>query len=79
LYITFSIDDLFLHLLFRRVFIRNNVVIKVFTEGDISSRIVKTENEIDSLLLKQKDLRSKDDILPRVIIDSNNLRKILEL
>jgi hypothetical protein len=62
-----------------RVFIRNNVVVEVFAEGDISARIVKISKEIDSLLLQQKNIQSKADILPRVIIDSNNVRKIVEL
>lgn len=61
-----------------RLFIRNNIVVEVFAEGAMLSRIVKTSSEIDSLLIQQNSVLSIEDIKPRVVIDSNNVRKILE-
>jgi len=60
-----------------RLFIRNNIVVEVLAEGTMLSGIVKISSEIDSLLIQQKSLNSIEEIMPKVVIDSNSVRKIL--
>jgi hypothetical protein len=61
-----------------RIFIRNNIVVKIHAEGKMTSRSMDIAREIDALLLAQNRVESFNKLTPRINKDSGNILKIVE-
>jgi len=61
-----------------RIFIRNNIVVKIHAEGEMKSLVKDIVKEIDTLLLAQETVESYDMVKPRIIITSDNKKEIVK-
>ncbi len=56
-----------------RLFIRNNIIVKIYAEGELISRIASIAKAIDAILLSQEIVQSYDDITPRIQKNGDNV------
>lgn len=56
-----------------RLFIRNNIIVKIYAEGKLIPRIEKIATTIDSLLLNQQIAQSYEDATPKIKKDGDNI------
>lgn len=61
-----------------RIFIRNNIVVKIHAEGDFIKRVKDIAKEIDLLFLAQKTLQAYNKVKPFIEKDSNGYQRIVE-
>lgn len=61
-----------------RIFIRNNIVVKIHAEGKMSTLVESIAKEIDKLILSQDIVDSYDKFKPRIVKDNNDKKIIIE-
>jgi hypothetical protein len=60
------------------VFIRDNIVVNIYSEGDFIKKNLRIAKEIDSLLLSQSTSQSRNEVKPLLKKDDNGKISIIE-
>lgn len=61
-----------------RIFIRNNIVVDIYAEGALKTKVFEIAKEIDEILLKHKTFYLEGKATPYITIDSNGRKMIIE-
>lgn len=61
-----------------RTFIRDNIVVNVHTEGELTTKVKEIVQKIDEIILTHKTFQTENKVRPYIIVDNNGQKTIVE-